>query len=66
MEGSPAFCGLSAVIGLDGVELQRGSRDAEELLVATVPGRATYKSHLARNPYFADRRPVMYAPTASA
>ena len=60
-EGTRKFCGLSAVVGPCGDELARAGSNTEELVVVDFPGFASYADDFARNPYFRDRRPELYA-----
>ena len=41
--------------------MARAGSNTEELVVVDFPGFASYADDFARNPYFRDRRPELYA-----
>jgi predicted amidohydrolase len=57
-EGNLTYCGLSCIVGPDGLELARAGRN-EDLLVADIDP-ATVAAVRANNPILAERRPELY------
>ena len=55
-----AFAGQSGLIGPDGEDLERCNANESRLLVHSLHFGA-YHDYLARNPYWHDRRPELYA-----
>jgi nitrilase len=64
VEGDLEYCGLSCVVGPDGVDLARGGA-GEELLVADVH-RSALETSRAVNTHLADRRPELYPGVAAS
>jgi predicted amidohydrolase len=62
-EGDLSYCGLSCVVGPDGVDLARAGR-GEQLILADLDLARLSASRLA-NPCLADRRPELYGPIAA-
>ena len=62
-EGDLRYCGLSCVVGPDGVDLARAGR-GEQLILADLDLARLAASRLA-NTYLADRRPELYGPIAA-
>jgi predicted amidohydrolase len=58
------YCGLSCVVGPDGVDLARAGR-GEELIFADIDSAALERSRLL-NPYLKDRRPELYGRVAAS
>lgn len=57
------YCGLSCVVGPDGVDIARAGR-GEELIVADLDKAALLRSRKL-NPYLTDRRPELYGAVAA-
>ncbi len=64
VEGDLEYCGLSCVVGPDGVDLVRAGA-GEELLVADVD-RSALEASRAVNTHLADRRPELYPGVVSS
>jgi 5-aminopentanamidase len=63
-EGDLRYCGLSCVVGPDGIDLARAGR-GEELIFAELDLDRLRAARVHHN-YLADRRPELYAPIADA
>ena len=55
-----AFCGQSALVGPNGEDLERCNHNETRLLVHAIRF-GDFHGDLARNPYWHDRRPELYA-----
>jgi predicted amidohydrolase len=62
-EGDLRYCGLSCVVGPDGVDLARAGRGEELILADLDLGRLAAARQA--NSYLADRRPELYGPLAA-
>ncbi len=59
-EGELAYCGLSCVVGPDGIDLARAGPGEELILADLDPARL--EALRGQIPYLADRRPELYGP----
>lgn len=59
------FCGQSAIIAPDGVDLARSAVEGGGLLHATING-AQYAAHVHRNNYLVERRADLYGTAFNA
>jgi len=54
------FCGQSAIVGPDGIDLQRASAIDNDIVLTAEFIPTKYEANYARNPYLEERRPELY------